>query len=67
MESDPVKIAVEGVETFKKENCDLIIVDTSGRYKQEAALFKEMHQVSEAMVFFWNFTFSLLGYIVYNH
>ncbi|XP_048133064.1 signal recognition particle 54 kDa protein 2-like isoform X3 [Rhodamnia argentea] len=47
-ESDPVKIAVEGVETFKKENCDLIIVDTSGRHKQEAVLFEEMRQVSEA-------------------
>ncbi|XP_048129700.1 signal recognition particle 54 kDa protein 2 isoform X2 [Rhodamnia argentea] len=47
-ESDPVKIAVEGVDTFKKENCDLIIVDTSGRHKQEAALFEEMRQVSEA-------------------
>ncbi|KAF8042774.1 hypothetical protein BT93_A1182 [Corymbia citriodora subsp. variegata] len=47
-ESDPVKIAVEGVETFKKENCDLIIVDTSGRHKQEATLFEEMRQVSEA-------------------
>jgi signal recognition particle GTPase len=51
-ESDPVKIAVEGVERFKKENCDLIIVDTSGRHKQEAALFEEMRQVSEATVFF---------------
>jgi signal recognition particle GTPase len=50
MESDPVKIAVEGVERFKKENCDLIIVDTSGRHKQEAALFEEMRQVSEATV-----------------
>nr|GMD37329.1 signal recognition particle 54 kDa protein 2 [Ipomoea batatas] len=50
-ESDPVKIAVEGVERFKKENCDLIIVDTSGRHKQEAALFEEMRQVSEATVF----------------
>ncbi|KAK7261339.1 hypothetical protein RIF29_27648 [Crotalaria pallida] len=48
MESDPVKIAVEGVERFKKENCDLIIVDTSGRHKQEAALYEEMRQVSEA-------------------
>ncbi|KAF1869849.1 hypothetical protein Lal_00017426 [Lupinus albus] len=48
MESDPVKIAEEGVERFKKENCDLIIVDTSGRHKQEAALFEEMRQVSEA-------------------
>ncbi|AQL00130.1 Signal recognition particle 54 kDa protein 3 [Zea mays] len=43
-----LKIAVEGVERFKKENCDLIIVDTSGRHKQEAALFEEMRQVSEA-------------------
>ncbi|GFP96479.1 signal recognition particle 54 kDa protein 2 [Phtheirospermum japonicum] len=42
IESDPVRIAVEGVERFKKENCDLIIVDTSGRHKQEAALFEEM-------------------------
>ncbi|CAL4902345.1 unnamed protein product [Urochloa decumbens] len=47
-ESDPVKIAVEGVDTFRKEKCDLIIVDTSGRHKQEAALFEEMRQVSEA-------------------
>ncbi|XP_058780453.1 signal recognition particle subunit SRP54 2-like [Vicia villosa] len=47
-ESDPVKIAVEGVERFKEENCDLIIVDTSGRHKQEVALFEEMRQVSEA-------------------
>ncbi|KAL6536940.1 hypothetical protein OROHE_012524 [Orobanche hederae] len=47
-ESDPVRIAVEGVERFKKENCDLIIVDTSGRHKQEAALFEEMRQVSVA-------------------
>ncbi|KAF5185937.1 Signal recognition particle protein [Thalictrum thalictroides] len=47
MESDPVKIAGEGVERFKKENCDLIIVDTSGRHKQEAALFEEMRQISE--------------------
>ncbi|XP_058777487.1 uncharacterized protein LOC131651801 isoform X1 [Vicia villosa] len=48
MESDPVKIAVEGVERFKKENCDLIIVDTSGGHKQEAAFFEEMRQLSEA-------------------
>uniref|UniRef100_A0A8I6XP36 signal-recognition-particle GTPase n=1 Tax=Hordeum vulgare subsp. vulgare TaxID=112509 RepID=A0A8I6XP36_HORVV len=48
MESDPVKIVVEGVEMFRKENCDLIIVDTSGRHKQEATLFEETRQVSEA-------------------
>jgi len=48
VESDPVKIAVEGVDRFRKEKCDLIIVDTSGRHKQEAALFEEMRQISEA-------------------
>jgi signal recognition particle subunit SRP54 len=50
-ESDPVKIAQEGVDTFKKEDCDLIIVDTSGRHKQEASLFEEMCQVAE--VSYW--------------
>ncbi|KAK0586368.1 hypothetical protein LWI29_005776 [Acer saccharum] len=40
-ESDPVRIAVEGVERFKKENCDLIIVDTSGRHKKDASLLKK--------------------------
>ena len=49
-ESDPVKIALEGVDRFEKENCDLIIVDTSGRHKQEASLFEEMRQVAEATV-----------------
>uniref|UniRef100_A0A452ZI35 signal-recognition-particle GTPase n=1 Tax=Aegilops tauschii subsp. strangulata TaxID=200361 RepID=A0A452ZI35_AEGTS len=48
MESDPVKIAVEGLERFRKDNSDLIIIDTSGRHKQEAALFEEMRQVAEA-------------------
>ncbi|KAK9677223.1 hypothetical protein RND81_11G129200 [Saponaria officinalis] len=48
LDSDPVKIAVEGLEKFKKENYDLIIVDTSGRHKQEEALFEEMRQLAEA-------------------
>ncbi|GJU61893.1 signal recognition particle 54 kDa protein 1-like protein [Tanacetum coccineum] len=47
---DPLKIAVKGVETFKKSNCDLIIVDTSGRHKQQKDLFEEMCQVAEATV-----------------
>ncbi|KAI3944229.1 hypothetical protein MKW98_016459 [Papaver atlanticum] len=48
MESDPVKIAIEGVERFNKENCDLIIIDTSGRHQQEASLFEEMRQLAES-------------------
>ncbi|RHZ82262.1 hypothetical protein Glove_110g112 [Diversispora epigaea] len=45
-ETDPVQIAHEGVEKFKKEGFEIIIVDTSGRHKQEAELFEEMIQIS---------------------
>lgn len=48
-EPDPVKIAREGVERMKKENFDLIIVDTSGRHHQEVALFDEMRQIATAV------------------
>lgn len=48
-ETDPVVIAAAGVEQFKKEGCDIIIVDTSGRHKQEAALLDEMQQVAKAV------------------
>jgi signal recognition particle subunit SRP54 len=32
-ETDPVAISLEGVNVFKKEGFDIIIVDTSGRHK----------------------------------
>jgi len=48
-ETDPVQIAAEGVEMFRKEKYDLIVLDTSGRHKQESALFDEMQQVDEAV------------------
>jgi signal recognition particle subunit SRP54 len=47
--TDPVNIAAEGVETFRREKYELIVVDTSGRHKQESALFDEMQQVEEAI------------------
>jgi signal recognition particle subunit SRP54 len=49
VEADPVVIAREGVAELKKEKYDLIIVDTSGRHRQETALFDEMKQVQEAI------------------
>lgn len=52
-EMDPVIIASEGVEKFKSENFEIIIVDTSGRHKQEDSLFEEMLQVSNAVVSVW--------------
>ena len=48
-ETDPAKIAADGVERFKDEKNDLIIVDTSGRHKQEDSLFEEMRQVAAAV------------------
>ena len=48
-ETDPAIIAQQGVARFKEEARDLIIVDTSGRHKQEAALFEEMRQVAVAV------------------
>ncbi|CAK0878691.1 unnamed protein product [Prorocentrum cordatum] len=48
-ETDPVVIASEGVAAFRKDKYDLIIVDTSGRHKQETALFEEMQQVEEVV------------------
>lgn len=48
-ETDPARIAADGVELFTKQGCDLIIVDTSGRHKQEASLFEEMQAVAAAV------------------
>ena len=49
-ESDPVVIAQDGVEKFKSENFEIIIIDTSGRHKQEDSLFEEMLQLQNATV-----------------
>ncbi|KAG8967944.1 Signal recognition particle [Tulasnella sp. 419] len=46
-ETDPVAIAAQGVTKFKKERFEVIILDTSGRHKQEAELFQEMIQIGE--------------------
>lgn len=48
-EMDPVKLARDGVRQFTLEKFELIIVDTSGRHKQEESLFQEMEQVQDAV------------------
>jgi len=45
-EVDPVVIATDGVEQFTDEGFEIIIIDTSGRHKQEESLFEEMLQIS---------------------
>jgi len=42
-------IAAQGVERFKKEKYSVIIVDTSGRHRQEQELFKEMIEIGNAV------------------
>ncbi|EFJ34599.1 hypothetical protein SELMODRAFT_81201 [Selaginella moellendorffii] len=54
-ETDPVVIAQEGVRKFADAKHDLIILDTSGRHKQENALFEEMRQLAAATVSFLRF------------
>ncbi|EXJ93978.1 signal recognition particle protein [Capronia coronata CBS 617.96] len=48
-QTDPAVVAAEGVARFKKEKFEIIIVDTSGRHKQEEDLFAEMVQVQKAI------------------
>ena len=48
-EADPVLIAEEGVERFVSDGYEVIIVDTSGRHRQEEALFDEMQEISAAV------------------
>jgi signal recognition particle subunit SRP54 len=48
-QTDPAVVAAEGVARFKKERFEIIIVDTSGRHRQEADLFNEMVQIQKAV------------------
>eukprot|EP00581_Thalassiosira_minuscula_P010568 CAMPEP_0183713174 /NCGR_PEP_ID=MMETSP0737-20130205/8105_1 /TAXON_ID=385413 /ORGANISM="Thalassiosira miniscula, Strain CCMP1093" /LENGTH=446 /DNA_ID=CAMNT_0025941925 /DNA_START=97 /DNA_END=1434 /DNA_ORIENTATION=+ len=48
-EADPVLIAEEGVERFVSDGYEVIIVDTSGRHRQEEALFEEMQEINAAV------------------
>ncbi|KAK4897416.1 Signal recognition particle [Elasticomyces elasticus] len=48
-QTDPVVVARDGVEKFKKERFEIIIVDTSGRHQQENALFAEMVEIQGAV------------------
>ncbi|GAA6054596.1 hypothetical protein JCM3770_000070 [Rhodotorula araucariae] len=48
-ETDPVAISLQGVHKFRAERFDVIIVDTSGRHRQESELFDEMCQIQDAV------------------
>jgi signal recognition particle subunit SRP54 len=46
---DPVVIASKGVAQFRQSKYDIILVDTSGRHQQEAALLQEMTEIIAAV------------------
>ncbi|KAK8853713.1 Signal recognition particle [Tritrichomonas musculus] len=46
--NDPVEIAASGIDKFKKEKFNLIIIDTS-TYLQETALFQEIQQFKDSI------------------
>ena len=44
-----VELARRGVEHFKRERMDLILVDSAGRHRREEELMEEMKQLAEAI------------------
>jgi signal recognition particle subunit SRP54 len=48
-EKDSPKVAAKGLEFFKNQNSNVVIVDTAGRHKEEKGLIEEMRQISKAV------------------
>ncbi len=44
-ERNPVKIALEGIKQAKKENCDVILIDTAGRLAIDNEMMKEISNI----------------------
>src|SRR6266571_4577614 len=45
----PEDIAKHGLEHFKKEKSDLVIIDTAGRHRNEKDLMDEMKRIASAV------------------
>ncbi|NOR38561.1 MAG: signal recognition particle protein [Candidatus Thorarchaeota archaeon] len=48
-QKDAVKLAKKGFSEMKKRGIELILLDTSGRHREEASLIKEMKSISKAV------------------
>lgn len=48
-EKDAVKLAKKGVDDMKKRGIELILLDTSGRHREETGLIKEMQDISKGV------------------
>ncbi|MDW8084196.1 MAG: signal recognition particle protein Srp54 [Candidatus Caldarchaeum sp.] len=47
--NDPVKIAVNGLQNFKQQNVDIIIIDTAGRHRHQESLMEEMKSLEKSI------------------
>lgn len=48
-EKDSVKVALQGVEEFRREGFEVIVLDTAGRHKDEARLIDEMQVIARTV------------------
>ena len=48
-QKDAVKLAKKGFDELKKHGVELILLDTSGRHREETGLIKEMKDISKAV------------------
>jgi signal recognition particle subunit SRP54 len=48
-QKDAVKLAKKGFSEMKKRGIELILLDTSGRHREETSLIKEMKSISKAV------------------
>jgi signal recognition particle subunit SRP54 len=48
-EKDAVKLAKKGVDDMRKRGIELILLDTSGRHREETGLIKEMRDISKGV------------------
>mmetsp|Transcript_39301 Transcript_39301/g.62171 ORF Transcript_39301/g.62171 Transcript_39301/m.62171 type:complete len:488 (-) Transcript_39301:18-1481(-) len=49
VQRNPVILAQDAIKSLKAEGFDMIIIDTSGRHKQEESLFEEMKEIQAAI------------------
>jgi len=48
-EKDAIKLAKNGVKEMQKKGIELILLDTSGRHREETGLIKEMRDISKSV------------------
>jgi signal recognition particle subunit SRP54 len=47
---NPVDIVTKGLEYFRQQNIDVVIIDTAGRHKEEAGLLAEMNSMYKVSI-----------------